>query len=165
MDNREPKNNKTPEFRPRQNKKGWFVLIAVVVIVVLLAVLLSTSGSKAEVLSYDKLTGKINAGEVSGIYFTGDYTVNVLYKTTTDEAKIESFKEGDYKDATCIVTNRNALVLALENYQRDAIANGQGYDMPSIWLNDPNARSFTSYIFPALSLLLLAGIADRKSVV
>ena len=159
MDNKHPNNNKTPEFRPRSSKKGWFVLIAVIVIVVLLAVLLSTSGNKAEVLSYDALTKKINAGEVSGIYFTGDYAVNVLYKTTTDEEKIASFKKGDYKDATCIVTNRNALVLALENYQRDAIDSGKPYDMPTIWLNDPNARSFTSYIFPALSLLLLAGIA------
>ena len=49
-----------------------------------------------------------------------------------------------------MVKYRDDFTETIENYQNNA-----DFTLPYIWLNDPNANSFRSYIFPVLSLLLL----------
>ncbi len=143
------------DYKPN-NRRTFFVLAAGILLVILLALLITNlSGNKVEVISYDRLVTEIKEGKVAGIYFTGSYSVNVLYASETDEKNIENFKSGKFANATCIVKYRDDFTATIEDYQNSH----EDFALPSIWLNDPNANSFRSYIFPALSLLLLAGLA------
>ena len=70
-------------------KRIIFIVIAAIVVIVLLALLITNlNRSSVEKLSYDELLEQIESGNVSGIYFTDSYTVNVLYKSETDERNI-----------------------------------------------------------------------------
>ena len=143
------------DYKPN-NRRTFFVLAAGILLVILLALLITNlSGNKVEVISYDRLVTEIKEGKVAGIYFTGSYTVNVLYASETDEKNIENFKSGKFANASCVVKYRDDFTATIEDYQNSH----EDFALPSIWLNDPNANSFRSYIFPALSLLLLAGLA------
>ena len=144
------------DYKPN-NRRTFFVLAAGILLVILLALLITNlSGNKVEVISYDRLVTEIKEGKVAGIYFTGSYTVNVLYASETDEKNIENFKSGKFANASCVVKYRDDFTETIENYQDNDNAD---FTLPYIWLNDPNANSFRSYIFPVLSLLLLAGLA------
>ena len=143
------------DYKPN-NRRTFFVLAAGILLVILLALLITNlSGNKVEVISYDRLVTEIKEGKVAGIYFTGSYTVNVLYASETNEKNIENFKSGKFANASCVVKYRDDFTETIENYQNTA----GNFQLPTIWLNDPNANSFRSYIFPVLSLLLLAGLA------
>ncbi|MBO7156075.1 MAG: ATP-dependent zinc metalloprotease FtsH [Clostridia bacterium] len=141
--------------------------MAIVILLVLLVAvafrMLNNNGT--DILSYDGLVSKVNKGEIEGIYFSSDYTVNVLYTQASDvdndtyAKRVENFRKGKYADATAIITYRNNLVLALENYEKEAIESGKAYNMPEIWLNDPSEGSFASYILPILSFVVLIGLA------
>ena len=154
-------------MNPKMNKKRTFLLIAIVIVMVLLVAvgfrMLNNKGT--DILSYDGLVAKVNRGEIEGIYFSSDYTVNVLYTQASDvdndtyAKRVESFRKGKYADATAVITYRNNLVLALENYEKEAIEANKAYNMPEIWLNDPSEGSFASYILPILSFVVLIGLA------
>ena len=145
------------DYKPN-NRRTFFVLAAGILLVILLALLITNlSGNKVEVISYDRLVTEIKEGKVAGIYFTGSYTVNVLYASETDEKNIENFKSGKFANASCVVKYRDDFTETIENYQNNQ--DNADFTLPYIWLNDPNANSFRSYIFPVLSLLLLAGLA------
>ena len=154
-------------MNPKMNKKRTFLLIAIVIVMVLLVAvgfrMLNNKGT--DILSYDGLVAKVNKGEIEGIYFSSDYTVNVLYTQASDvdndtyAKRVESFRKGKYADATAVITYRNNLVLALENYEKEAIEANKAYNMPEIWLNDPSEGSFASYILPILSFVVLIGLA------
>ena len=93
-----------------------------------------------EVISYDRLVTEIKEGKVAGIYFTGSYTVNVLYASETDEKNIENFKSGKFANASCVVKYRDDFTETIENYQDNQ--DNADFTLPYIWLNDPNANSF-----------------------
>jgi len=87
------------DYKPN-NRRTFFVLAAGILLVILLALLITNlSGNKVEVISYDRLVTEIKEGKVAGIYFTGSYTVNVLYASETDEKNIENFKSGKFANA------------------------------------------------------------------
>ena len=78
-------------------KRIIFIVIAAIVVIVLLALLITNlNRSSVEKLSYDELLEQIESGNVSGIYFTDSYTVNVLYKSETDERNIANFEQGRF---------------------------------------------------------------------
>lgn len=147
------------------NNKRTMVIIAIVVVaVIVLAIVLSNTGNQVEELSYSELiqqielppandTGVYSETKVVGILFVNDYKVNVLYEK--DKSHLEEFKNGKFKSATCIVTYRNALILAIETYVN---ASEGTADYPYIALNDPNENSYLSYIFPAFIVLMVLGL-------
>ncbi len=142
------------------NRRTILIIIGFVLLAVAVAsIFLSTSTNKGDKISYDELTEKIKSGDIVGIYFSGDYTVNVKYakkesETESDfEANMKNFRKGKYKDATAVVTYRNALILAIENYA----AEHEGFEEPEIWLNNPNSGNIGTYIFYGLNMLLTVG--------
>ena len=140
-------------------KRIIFIVVAAIVVIVLLALLITNlNRSSVEKLSYDELLEQIESGNVSGIYFTDSYTVNVLYKSETDERNIANFEQGRFASATCITIYRDDLVKAIEQYNEKA-ENSSAATLPTIWLNGPQNNNFSSYIFPILMLLILGGLA------
>jgi len=143
------------------NRRTLIIIGIAIIAVIVLAIVLSNTGRQVPELSYSELIegiqlekdeqGNYPEEKIIGILFVSDYNVNVLYEK--DKDKMDQFKQGKYKSATGVVTYRNALVLAIENY----IAQNEGAEMPYIGLNDPDDRSYLSYIFPGILLALLLG--------
>lgn len=150
---------------PKPNNRKTFLIIIgfILIAIAVAAIFMSTSSNKTVTISYDELTEGIKNGKVAGIYFSGDYSVNVLYAKTADESqenydkKVSKFRQGKYKDATSVVTYRNALILAIENYASSDEA-PEGYVEPEIWLNNPNSGNIGTYIYYGVSILLTIGL-------
>lgn len=137
------------------NRRTFIIFSVIIVAVIAIAVLFATLGNTTSVISYSEVIEGVkkpdtDENKIIGIVFSGDYEVNVLYKK--DEANFEKFKENKFKSATAVVTYRNALVLAVENYvaENDAA-------MPYIALNNPSSNNIYSYIMPAIFGLFLIG--------
>jgi len=145
------------------NRKTMLIIGAVIIAVIVLAIVFSNIGAATPEISYSDLIQGIRLQEgdsnypdnkVIGVLFVSDYKVNVLYKI--DEAKLDLFKSGKYKSATCVVTYRTTLITAIEEYIDSE--QGQGTELPYLSLNDPNANSYRSYILPGILILLTLGI-------
>ena len=95
--------------------------------------------NRAQEIEYSTLQQKIDAGEVSRIYISGDYTCRVLYKNSTISA--ERFPAR--YDAYCYIANRPSVLSITE-----------GKDVAVIY-NDPNQGSWIFSILPILGLVAL----------
>lgn len=146
------------------NKRTLMIIGLAVVAVIVLAIVLSNTGKVVPELSYSELiegiqlqadeAGKYPEGKskIVGIVFVSDYNINILFED--DASHLEEFKKGKFKSATGVVTYRNALTLAIENYVA-----ATGDDFPYLMLNDPDDKSFLSYLFPGFMMLLILGVA------
>lgn len=147
------------------NRRTLIVIGIIIVAVVVLAIVLTNTGKQVPELSYSELIEGIQLqpdgegqypegkSKIIGVLFVSDYNVNILF--IEDEEHFEEFKKGKFKSATGVVTYRNALTLAIENY----VAENEDADLPYLKLNDPDDRSFLSYLFPAFILLMVLGVA------
>ncbi|MDR0751802.1 MAG: ATP-dependent zinc metalloprotease FtsH [Christensenellaceae bacterium] len=141
-----------------KNNTRLFLMISVVIIIVILLVIFLKDTSTPNTISYSELIEGVknnvtNDDHIVGIYFVGSYEVNVLYKK--DESHLEDFKNGKFKSATAIVIYRDNLAVTLEELLMDVPIE----DRPYISLNDPDSGSFLNYLFPALTFLLILGLA------
>lgn len=143
------------ETRPNR-RKSIIIIIAMIVIVIVAAVLITNSANKTPSIGYNELISKMENGEIKGVYFTGVYKVNVLYtkefNASTDKDGLwSSFIKGKAASATAIVLSRERVSEAMDNAAKNDIT-------VAVIASDPNARSISSYILPAISTILLIGI-------
>jgi hypothetical protein len=76
----------------------------------------------------------------------------VLYQK--DAARLDQFKAGKFKSATCVVTYRTTLITAIEEY----VNANEGATLPYLSLNDPmQIPSLLSV--PAIMILLTLGFS------
>lgn len=138
------------------NRRTLLIIAAAILVIVLMVVLLTTNTSKTPVISFSELIEGLQTDapaeqKIIGVQFSGNYSVSLLYQK--DQDRLEDFKKGKFASATCITVYRDYLV--------DQIYSSETIDPSGIYLNlnNPDERSFLSYLFPALSLLMLIGIA------
>ena len=138
------------------NRRTLLIIAAAILVIVLMVVLLTTNTSKTPVISFSELIEGLQTDapaeqKIIGVQFSGNYSVSLLYQK--DQGRLEDFKKGKFASATCITVYRDYLV--------DQIYSSETIDPSGIYLNlnNPDERSFLSYLFPALSLLMLIGIA------
>jgi cell division protease FtsH len=125
--------------------------------IILLAVYLTGGfGTKTKVITYDELVKKIDDQEVEGLYFAGNYKVNVLYKNGLTDEKKANFLKGREADAVAVIIYRDRFVETIQE-RADKAAPGE-YTMPTIQLNDPESRIGWSTALSVISLLLMVGI-------
>ncbi|MDR2266065.1 MAG: ATP-dependent zinc metalloprotease FtsH [Christensenellaceae bacterium] len=133
------------------------IIIAVLIIIVIgLVILISATSPKTQTISYSELIDGLqkdvnNENRIIGVYFVGNYEVNVLYKK--DNKNLDAFKTGKYKSATAIVIYRDNLAITIDELFQDT----EAADRPYVGLNNPNSGSFMNYLFPGLILLFLVG--------
>ncbi|MGI6136674.1 MAG: ATP-dependent zinc metalloprotease FtsH [Christensenellales bacterium] len=145
----------------RVGKWNWLLVILVMGVIVILAVYLTGGfGTKTNVLTYDELVKKIDAQEVEGLYFAGNYKVNVLLKEGLTDEKKANFLKGREADAIAIIIFRDRFVETLQTRADKANEgeNAGSYKMPIIKLNDPEAKSGWSTALTVVSVLLMVGI-------
>jgi len=145
----------------RVGKWNWLLVILVMGVIVILAVYLTGGfGTKTKVLTYDELVKKIDAQEVEGLYFAGNYKVNVLLKEGLTDEKKANFLKGREADAIAIIIFRDRFVETLQTRADKANEgeNAGSYKMPIIKLNDPEAKSGWSTALTVVSVLLMVGI-------
>ncbi|MCL2630004.1 MAG: ATP-dependent zinc metalloprotease FtsH [Firmicutes bacterium] len=145
------------------NKRAVFVVALIVVAVILLVIIIPSTRAKVDVISYSEVIEKLDPAytptaedkngdiindRIIGIYFTSSYEINVLY--AKDIANLDEFKKGNKPSAKSMVTYRDNLMRTVENLYEGDLEN-----LPFIRLNDPNANSFLSYLFPVLTLVIL----------
>lgn len=158
MDNKQNKQN---------NIRTLIIIIAFVAVIVVLAVVLTNPGNKIPELSYSEILdgikmtdktedGVTNDNKIVGIYYAGDYNVNVLFQKDASDDNWKKFKKGKFRSATAVITNLNVFQ---EFYNDFAENHPEDSSVPYLMLRDPNSGSFMNYLFPALTLLLLAGLA------
>ncbi|NLZ65837.1 MAG: ATP-dependent zinc metalloprotease FtsH [Clostridiales bacterium] len=143
------------ETRPNR-KKSIIIIIAMIAIVIVAAVLITNNANKTPSIGYNELISKMENGEIKGVYFTGVYKVNVLYTKEFNESKDKdglwsNFIKGKAASATAIVLSRERVSEAMDNAAKNDIT-------VAVIASDPNARSISSYILPAISTILLIGI-------
>ncbi|MDR0696266.1 MAG: ATP-dependent zinc metalloprotease FtsH [Christensenellaceae bacterium] len=141
-----------------KNNTRIFLVIAVIVLIVVFLVIILPGGSTTETISYSELIEGVkrdasDENRIIGIYFVGSYEVNVLY--SKDSKHMDEFKAGKYKSASSIVIYRDNLAVTLE----EILILYPTMERPYIALNDPDSGSFLSYLFPALTFLLILGLA------
>ncbi len=145
----------------RVGKWNWLLVVLVMGVIVILAVYLTGGfGTKTNVLTYDELVKKIDAQEVEGLYFAGNYKVNVLLKEGLTDEKKANFLKGREADAIAIIIFRDRFVETLQTRADKANEgeNAGSYKMPIIKLNDPEAKSGWSTALTVVSVLLMVGI-------
>lgn len=145
----------------RVGKWNWLLVVLVMGVIVILAVYLTGGfGTKTNVLTYDELIKKIDAQEVEGLYFAGNYKVNVLLKEGLTDEKKANFLKGREADAIAIIIFRDRFVETLQTRADKANEgeNAGSYKMPIIKLNDPEAKSGWSTALTVVSVLLMVGI-------
>lgn len=116
-------------------------VLLVIALSVVAIILVDRINNKAQEIEYTTLQRKIDAGEVSRIYISGDYNCKILYKESETTQKAARFP-AKY-DAYCYIANR-ASVLAITD----------GKDVAVIY-NDPNQGSWIFSILPILGLVAL----------
>lgn len=143
----------------RVGKWNWLLVVLVMGVIVILAVYLTGGfGTKTNVLTYDELVKKIDDQEVEGLYFAGNYKVNVLLKEGLTDEKKANFLKGREADAISIIIFRDRFVETLQTRADKAKEANEEYTMPIIKLNDPEAKSGWSTVLSVVSVLLMVGI-------
>ena len=127
-----------------------YILIAIsaILIIVLLWVLIYGRQSKPQKESYSDLISRIENSEVSNIYVEGGYTV--YYTTKRGESDVKAFKANPTSKAEYY-----AQIPSRANFAEKLDSIPTSSDVSIIYDNPSNTTSWTSYIIPIISVVLM----------
>ena len=127
-----------------------YVLIAVsmILVIVLLWVLIYGRQSKPQKESYSDLISRIENGEISNVYVEGGYTV--YYTRKTGDSDVKAFKSSPTSKAEFY-----AQIPSRANFAEKLDSIPAASNVAIIYDNPSNTTSWTSYIVPIISVIIM----------
>ena len=135
-----------------------FKIVSVVLILIALgmvvALMLGAFDNTKEI-TYDEFLQKLQQGEISAVYFSGNYQMTILFKGS--EVAIEEFP--DKADAYCQISSRTLVsddILRL--CKMDEAGAPENANLPKMFYDDPSSGSIWTSLLPMILALVVGGI-------
>ncbi len=130
------------------------IILVIIAIGLVIALMLGAFDGTQEI-TYDEFLQKLQQGEISAVYFSGNFKMSILFKGS----EIPADKFPDRVDAYCQISSRT---LASDDILRlckvDEAGAPENANLPKMIFDDPSSGSIWTSLLPMILALVVGGI-------